>query len=247
MKKLPYYLFFAGILFTAGAQKALAQNTPSCIPVYGGGSTCTASAQLSITKQVEDPQTGQYTNAAPIYNATFFQGQTIPFKITVTNLSSSAITGITVTDQFPDNVSFLSGSGTFTPSTNVFTTSIQSLPANASTVIYLTGKAGNIFPANSDTVCTANQATATAGSMSASANSQFCLSRSTSASAAASPSSSPPMQTSSAGGLPVYPPSKNGTTTPATGPNDWAIAGLLPAGIAGLLLRRKKLIQNNTP
>jgi uncharacterized repeat protein (TIGR01451 family) len=235
----------AAIITSPGS--AYAQSSPLCQPIYGGGTTCEQPSGLTLIKQVQNPQTGQYGTANPIYTMFFAPGQTVPFKIKLTNTYDTALTNIMIQDQFPPYVDYISGNGSFNQKTGVLTTSIPSLAAHQTVSLYIQGKITDAsqLPTNQTNICVANQATATANNLTSVANSQFCISKdilNNTSSSTAQPSNPP----TSAGGLPVYPPQVQSKTTPSTGPESWAIAALLPLGLAGIYLRRKTKLRSTS-
>lgn len=224
---------------------ANAQSTnEACQPVYGGGTTCVQSTGLVVTKQIQNPQNGQYITAYPIYTIFYSSGQTVPFKITLANTSNTTLSGISVQDQFPNLLEYLSGNGTYNKSTGILTTTIPNLQAHSSTTLYVSGKVAgpNQFPSKQSNVCVVNQVTATVNNESSVANSQFCLSNALPNIEASSTTSS---NTTSSGGLPVYPPIMHSKTTPDTGPQALAVIALLPIGILGILLQKASKLKSS--
>jgi uncharacterized repeat protein (TIGR01451 family) len=233
-KTILFFIVFALVIFLYTPVNASAQDTASCQPIFGGGNSCVQSSQLTISKQIQDPQTKQYVTANLVYNIFYGPDQPVPFKITVTNTSNNNLSYINVQDQFPKYIDFLEGNGDFNKQTGIFTMAIAQLKAHSSQSIYIQGKvvSEDQFPANQSNVCLANQVTATSGSEISVANSQFCITKSISGNIA---STLPP---SSQNGFPIYKPVET-QTTPATGNESLAFISLLPIALAGIFLRSK--------
>lgn len=244
---IPFLLIFTSIM------PAYAANTSGCQPIYGGGQTCTTTTQLTIDKKVKDPDTEDYVDSLSSTDPNFSPGDIVPFKITIQNTSKNDIRNITLHDLFPPYTTFQSGDGTFDTNTHTFTTTIDKLTAGTSRVLYLQGKVSESvnLPSGQSTVCVINQAIASTNELQAQDNAQYCIANAHAASTNSNTStpttgntgfqslrSSSSQQQTTKGGKPVYQPTQT-KSTPATGPEDWAVFGLIPTGAAGYWLRRK--------
>jgi hypothetical protein len=196
------------------APKALAD----CQPIYGGGQSCT-SFSFTVQKLVQIPGKGggNYVNSLSINDPKYSPAQVANFEIKVTNTSSQTIPTITIKDVFPQFLSFTSGTGNFDTNTKTLTFTINNLGAGETRAYFVSGKIAdaNTLPVDQGIVCLVNQANGTDdnGTVNAS-SSQFCVQKTVLAA--------------------TYP-----VITPATGPEMLPLLGLFPAGLAGLLLRKK--------
>ena len=196
----------------------------SCQPIYGGGQTCITTGAISVSKKVQNPQTGQFVDNLSSNDPHFGPGDTITFKIFLTNTGGSTIAQTKVIDTLPSFVSFVSGPGTFDPNTRNLTFTVDNLNTGE------TRDVGTIQVQVIDAkglpdgvTCEPNSASATTntGQMSQT-TSVFCIQKTV----------------TTKGGLPVFPPSQV-TTTPPTGPELIPLISLLPGGALGFLLRKK--------
>lgn len=183
------------------------------------------------------------------------------FRIYITNKTRSTLKNITVKDIFPPRfITFISGSGTFDNSSRTFSTTIPELKGNetkAITIQVMTARQ-NELPTDNSSLCTINLALATVNNKTSQDTSQICVANSqmpgnvtafapTAKSQQPSPTTKgglpvvTPNQTTTKGGLPVTSPvvTKPNQNTPSTGPETLVLAGLLPTGALGWLLRKK--------
>ena len=211
---------------------AVKANASTCQPIYGGGETCVQVGNLSINKTVKNPSTGGFVDNLNINDPKYSPTSTVDFQITVTNTGSGNISSATVKDTLPNYVTFVSGPGSFDANSKVLTFTVNNLGSGQSQTFNVTAKVVDqgALPANQGVTCVVNQVSATANdNMQSSDNSQFCIEK---------PSQPGTPSTTTKGGLKVFPAPKV-TTTPATGPEMLALIGLIPSGIAGLILRKK--------
>lgn len=219
-------------LFVASNAIAFADGTTNCQPIYGGGQSCVTSGNIVINKTVQNPQNGQFVDNLSVNDPRFAPGSTVTFDLTITNNGGSQIDSVTVKDVFPQFVTFQSGPGNFDSNANTLTFTLSNLKANESRTTTIQGKIADTSAFSTNVVCVVNQSIATANNMTSQDNSQFCIEKN-----APQPTivSQPTM---TKGGLPIFP-SPIVTKTPPTGPESVALLGMIPTGIAGLLLRKK--------
>jgi uncharacterized repeat protein (TIGR01451 family) len=204
----------------------------ACQPIYGGGQTCVTTDKILIDKKVLDPNSNTKGNAEvfvdnlTMNNSKYRPDQRIKFQLIVTNTSDSALSEVTVSDIFPEHITFVSGPGSYDSKSRTLTFKISGLKANESRKFVIEGKvaASGKLPSGQGIVCQVNMASAVAEGKESKDNSQFCIEKAT-----------------TKGGLPVMDAPKNMKQTPATGPEAFALIGLIPAGLSGLILRRKAI------
>lgn len=222
MTKLFSLLLISGLLFLSPIGKVFADT--SCQPVYGGGQSCVTTGKVTVSKTVQNPQTGQFVDNLTS-NESFAPNQNVTFHISITNTGSSVISQIIVKDTLPEIVTFVSGPGSFDTNTRTLTFLEFNLNPNEtkSETIQTKSVEASQLPVGDMVTCRANQASITATDTSSGHDSSsFCVQK----------------QVTTKGGLPVFPPSKV-MTTPATGPELIPLIGLLPAGLSGWFLRKK--------
>ncbi len=193
--------------------KALADTV--CMPIYGGGSTCTTGS-LAIQKNVVNPATNSDVHDLGINDPTFSPGQTVTFHITVTNTGTTTVSSAVVEDTFPEFLTFQNGSGMFNRVNNELTFQISNIAPGQSQTFTITG---TVVPASQiptqNTLCTSNQVSVQENTVSAEDSSQFCIKPTASLSAAVI-SLAPPQVAAS----------------PATGASSLWL-GLIPLGAMG--------------
>lgn len=229
MKKSLYTILISGLVLGAlslNPSKALAD----CTQLYGGSQSCANSNEFSIEKMVQRPGKGggDYLDNLSINDAKYSPNQNVSFEIVVKNTGSSTIPTLTVTDTFPQFLSFVSGTGSFDSNTKTLTFTINNLGAGKSSTYNVTGKIADatLMPSDQSVICLINQANGTdSNGATNTSSSQFCVQKSAVA-------TSQPVVFATKGGI---------TTTPATGPEMLPLIGLIPGGLAGFILRKKSI------
>lgn len=214
------------LLFFSVVSQAEAAGQYGCATQYGGDCP---TQEIKLTKSVKNPKTGTFVPALQNTDNKFTPGQAVTFRIVVKNLGSDPISKITVKDIFPDFVSFTSGPGKFDNNTKTLTFDITSLDTNEEWEAIVKGKiAGeNTLPADQGITCVVNHAETTLNGKLSTDDVPFCIEKQV-------------LPGTTKGGLKVFPAPKS-EKTPPTGPELLALAGLLPAALAGFALRKKAL------
>lgn len=229
MKKTITTLSLIGLVALSGLSpiKAFAD----CTQNYGGGQTCTPSNSFSIEKMVQVPGKGggNYVDNLSINDAKYSAANTVSFKLVVKNTGSTDISSLTVTDRFPQFLSFVSGPGSFDSNSKVLTFTINNFKAGDTQNFFVTGKVSeaNLLPADQGVVCLINQSSATDNNGATNnSNSQFCVQKTVLG------TTQPQVFTAT-----------TVTSTPATGPEMLPLLALIPGGLSGLILRKKAVIK----
>jgi uncharacterized repeat protein (TIGR01451 family) len=229
MKKL----FVTGLVFIFGliaaAHSYASYGSVACQPIYGGGETCEYSNKFVLDKKVLNPasvtkgSSGTYVDNLSINDPRFAPNQKVLFELAITNTGNTTLGEITLTDIFPSYVTFVSGPGSYDKNSNTLTLKVVNLNPNETRKYVVEGKINDAsnLPGGQGVVCVVNQASATYNNDQSKDNSQFCIE-----------------VTTTKGGLPVMP-APVITETPATGPEMLPLLSLIPAGIGGLLLRKR--------
>lgn len=224
MKKILSIIFLALLVITLKPQAVSAD----CSQIYGGGQNCTTSNSFSIQKLVQKPGKGggSYVNSLSINDPKYSPNQNVSFRVTVKNTGSQTIPSLTVTDAFPQFISFVSGPGNFDTASKTLTFTVSNLNQGQTVTYTIVGKISNsnLMPQDQAVLCLVNQVDATdENNMTNSSSSQFCIQKTVLG------ASVPPK---------VLPAPKI-VKTPATGPEMLPLLALIPGGLAGFILRRK--------
>ena len=216
---------FTAVLLTVSPSQA----SVSCQPIYGGGQTCITTGEIQIDKKVKHPQTGAFVDNLSINESRFHAQDTIIFRLSVTNTGDNTLSSVEVKDTLPPHVTFVSGPGEFDNNTKTVTYTLKDLKINETRTEDIVVKVVDekALSSKGGVVCTVNQSSAISEGKVTQDNSQFCIEK---------------VIKVTKGGLPVKPapPLKE---TPPTGPEMLSLIGLIPAGLAGILLRKKKFIK----
>jgi len=228
MKKSLYTILISGLLL--GATLLPTKAFAECTQTYGGSQSCTSSNEFSIEKTVQTPGTtnGAFVDNLSINDPKYSPTSVVSFKITVKNTGSKAISTLTVTDTFPQFLSFVSGPGTFDSNSKKLSLTVKDLQPGQSQTYDVTGKLAdaNLMPSDQGVICLINQASGTddTGATNTS-SSQFCVEKPVLG-------TNTPQVVTTKGGL---------TSTPATGPEMLPLLALIPGGLGGLILRKKAI------
>ncbi len=205
-----------------------------CQPLYGGGQSCVATGKVTINKQVQNPQTGVFVDNLGPNDPKFVPGQTVPFRIILTNTGNATLSRVTVKDIFPVYVQNIAGPGSF--NANTLTFDVFNLNPSESRTFDLNAQviAADQLP-NKNVICEINNDTTKPlqnraiaifdGQIEDDAN--FCIEKQ----AVGGPAPT------TKGGLKVFT-TPQVTKTPPTGPETIALLGLIPTGALGLLFRK---------
>ncbi len=219
---------------------ALAGTLPAATPVLANATpeTCQTqytaqdcnNAAFQLDKSVQNPTTKQFVDNLGQNDAQYKPGSTIPYRITIKNISSVPINGITVIDSLPRYTSFMAGPGKYSSKEHTLTFTTGNLKPQETQVFDLIIIAANAATLPQDQkVCVTNRARAQSGSTVKQDDAQVCIQNTVLGQSVPS---------TTKGGLKVF--SEPTTTeTPPTGPEALALIPLLGSGITGLLLRRK--------
>lgn len=213
-------LFFSIALFFS----VMGLTSPVFAQVYEAPQTLgETSSVISVNKVVQKPGSTAYSENLGTNDPKYLPGNTVPFRITVTNTGNTTLSNIQITDTFP---AYMVHDKDMKP-TAVFM--IPTLEAGKSYTATVSGKIADAtsLPNDQRIFCLVNRAAATSGDQTSTDNTQFCVEN-----------TSVEQQVTSKGGQPVYGPSA-AETTPKTGPEMLTLAALIPGGIIGHLLRKK--------
>lgn len=202
-----------------------------CQPQYGG-SNC-EDVELLIDKKVAYPQAMtkggslSFTDNLGVNDEKYAASQKVTFQLTVKNTSNTELKNISVKDVLPNYLTLNTADNKdwkYDASTRTLSRTIDSLKAQEAKTfnVVATVVEANILPMDQDITCVINQSFASAGKTTVQDNAQLCITK----------------VTTTKGGLPVHPTPK-AKTTPQTGAEAIALIGLVPAGLSGLLLRRR--------
>ena len=244
-------LLLSAFLLSALLFSGSAYASVTCQPIYGGGETCVSRGDIDIEKKVKHPdspkgEAEKFVDNLSISESKYHAGDQVVFKLTVTNTGDATLSTVEVKDILPTYVTFVSGPGKFDANTKTLTYTLKDLKSKESRTETLVVKvvAESDLLIDNGSVCTVNKSFATSDSattfttkvsvldsfatsdgMSDQDNALFCIEKKVLV---------------TKGGLPVKPAVK-AAQTPPTGPEMWALIGLIPAGLSGILLRRRSM------
>lgn len=223
MKKLILGLSLALLAFTLKPQLANAD----CTQLYGGGVSCPPSFNFTINKLVLTPGKGggSFVDNLSINDPKYSAGQSVQYKLIVSNTGNQTIPQLYIKDAFPTYVNYVSGAGNYDANSKTLSFTISNLNPGQSQTFFLNGKVvdASAMPSDKSIICVSNQATATdTNGATDSDQSQLCIQRSTT-------------------GTPQVLPAATVNTTPPTGPEMLPLALLFPGGLGGLLMRKKSI------
>jgi uncharacterized repeat protein (TIGR01451 family) len=116
-------------------------GTPSNAEIFLANTGCSGNPTLQATHTILNDDVDLRTNKTlSSTNASPAEGDTVSFQIAVTNLGARAATGVTLTDQLPAGITFVSanaGAGSYNSGTGVWT--VGNLAASATANLTLTG------------------------------------------------------------------------------------------------------------
>lgn len=239
MHKTAITILFAAAALTFSAI-ASAQTT-TCTPIYGGGQTCVEAGNIQLDKKIRHPETNQFVDHLTTDSPRFTHDQQVTFTIRVQNTGNNTLSGITVEDTLPGALVYTDKNGEFNADRNTVTYTIDRLDkGQARTITVQTRVVGQEALAGSDITCLANLVRAftddTRNNPSTDTT-KFCIEAQQVSEQPSAPQQ-PGVPPTTKGGLPIAPQPQS-ATSPRTGPEMLALIGLLPAGLGGLLLRRK--------
>lgn len=249
MKKLTLSLIFTIACLLVASGLSYADTT--CQPIYGGGQTCVTAGNLLIDKKVQNPSNQLYVDNLGVNDPKYSPDQTVNFQINITNTGSQTLNKVTVKDILPSYVSYVSGPGSYDANTNTLTFETTDLKANETRTFTVTGKvaSSNSIPQNQGVSCVINQAQGIVDGKASQDNAQFCIQQPTTPVSGTGPSkggviAEPVIPMTTKGGIKVFPPPMV-TTTPATGPELFALIGLIPGAGLGFFLRKSAISRSS--
>lgn len=230
MKKLTI-AFLASLLLLTSAGLSNAAGTgygqSNCQVIYGGGEVCHNKITFTIDKKVLIPNKGgSFVDNLGINDVKFQPSQQVTFKITVKNTGNKKIDKLDVKDTLPSYITFVSGVGTYDKNTNTLSYTISNLEKGSSNEQSFIGMitSADKLPQNQSVVCLTNAAQATDNNgIKASDTAGLCVEK-----GIIVKKPTPPVYDS----VPVK-------KIPETGPEALSLIALIPAGLAGLALRKK--------
>lgn len=233
------------VAFLLAAPFAFAATT--CTPLYGGGQSCIQTGNLLIDKKVQNPQNNAFVDNLGVNDPRYAPNQNVNFEITVTNTGTATFNTVTIQDTLPKYVALANGNTTMT---------LNDLKPNESRKVMLVGKVvdGSQLPGDQMITCVVNLATASADNQSAGDNAQFCIEKGGQTVTVTQPGGTtiiqqqptvvtqPGQQVTTKGGLKVFPAAAI-QKTPPTGPEAFALFGLIPSAVLGYFLRKRSKLK----
>lgn len=249
LKKALFTATLSALALTT-ASPAMAAQTPNCAQIYGGANSCIQTDPLVINNQVQNPDTNEYTDNLTTNDPSYNAGDTVLFKITVSNNGNTALKQVAVKNVLPQYVDFSKGQGNYNKASRTLSFTIDELKSKENKVYFIEGKvvAENNLPDKQRLICVINQAEISEGNRVSRDNARVCIANANAAEtapvaatptkAANRPTPTPTKAAATKGGTKIYPPTEK-KATPETGPEAFALIGLAPLGGLGLWLKRR--------
>lgn len=216
------------VLLTLGAITAAhadgtGYGTSNCQVIYGGGEVCPTTLKFSIDKKVLAPtKGGVFIDNLGFNDAKFLPGDQVPFKIIIKNTGDKTINQLTVVDTLPSFLTFTAGPGTYDQNNKTITYIITNLPSGQTNEQTIVTTIANVdtLPKDQGVMCLTNNVKGNDNNGDvANDSSTFCIQKE---------AMTPKVFT-------TIPPK----SIPNTGPEMLPLLGLIPAGLTGLMLRKK--------
>ena len=116
---------------------SLGAASPVAAQSYCEGPTPT---DLTINKDVRNPITGLFVDNLNVTDATYSLGSEVLFRLTIKNASGETFNPVTVKDVFPDQLTFVSGPGTYDTKNRALTFELENLVAGESRTVEILAK-----------------------------------------------------------------------------------------------------------
>lgn len=111
--------------------------SPVSAQTYGEAPTPT---DLTINKEVRNPITGLFVDNLSVTDAVYSLGSEVLFRLTIKNASGETFNPVTVKDVFPDQLTFVSGPGTYDSKNRALTFTLENLAAGESRTVEVLAK-----------------------------------------------------------------------------------------------------------
>lgn len=223
------WIILAFLFVLAAILPSFAFADTACQPKYGGGVTCDKNTTV-VDKKVKNPQTTAYVNSIDTKGPLFTPGDTVMFRVNVTNIGTTALTNVTIVDNFPKYLTHVKG-GSWDNTKRQVRFTIPRLAANETRTLEIEAKLSEntAIEETAAVFCLSNTASTTLQEQTFQDTAQFCIEKEGQAT----------LPSQSKGGLPVFTPQKETppTQTPKTGAEVTLLLPLL--GGLGYLIKRK--------
>ncbi len=222
------WIILALLFVLAALIPSFAFADTACQPRYGGGVTCDKNTTV-VDKKVKNPQTNLYVNTLDTKGPLFTPTDTVMFRISVTNIGTTALTNIPLVDNFPKYLTHVKG-GTWDASKRQVKFMITRLAANETKTFEIEALLSDkeTISETASLFCLSNTASTTLLEQTFQDSAQFCIEK----------EGEETIPSQSKGGLPVFTPQKGTPShTPKTGAE---VTLLLPIlGGLGYFLKRR--------
>ncbi|MBI2613451.1 MAG: hypothetical protein HYW62_01655 [Candidatus Levybacteria bacterium] len=210
------------------SKKAFAEEP--CQAIYGGGTTCIKTQDITVDSKVLNPDTNKMVDNLGPNDAKYQSDFIVTFQVLITNNRKTVIEKAHIQDIFPQFVSFSSGPGSFDSTTRTLAFDADNLMPSETRTFNIFGRIvdTNQLSFSENVICLVNQVKAFVPDPAVGQdNSQFCIEK----------KSTTPAKIIKQG-FPVLSPVPI-KTAPPTGPESLILFSLIPTGILGWILRKK--------
>lgn len=181
------------------------------VPVYGGG--VLVPGQVLINKTVMNPATGFFVDNLGPDDPRYSPEQVVTFRLAVKNSGEQMLSNVSVTDQLPQFIDYMSGPGTYDSNSRTVKFSSLNLAGGESRTYEIKARVVHqaLLPAEKNTICPVNVVDAVSDTQKDHDEAQFCIQKQVSV-----------------------------PTVPKSGPEHWMISliGLGVFGIIGKKIRK---------
>lgn len=148
----------------------------TCTTQYGGTTTCVPT-DLTVNKQVKNPNTNVFVENLTTTDPTFTAGKEVLYKLIVKNSSGQTFDPITVRDTLPQYLTFVSGPGSYNAATRVLEFELTKMIAGETREIEVLARVleASQLPAGKTLFCVVNTVEVSALNRVDSDSAQVCL------------------------------------------------------------------------
>lgn len=176
-KTISYIAGIVSLLLLAGIAEGAA--TADCQPIYGGAGACEQNSAVTINKQVKNPETNAFVENLTINNPQYQPGETIIFKIMITNTSGGTIEKFDVYDFFPQYIDYVKGDGKYDQAKKILAITVDQLKSKETKTFMIEARAADKekLPDDPQSRCVINQVSVKANNRTSQDNTLVCIAK----------------------------------------------------------------------
>ncbi len=176
-KKLSFISGLLSLFILAGIAEGA--STADCQPIYGGAGACEQNSAITINKQVRNPETNAFVENLTINNPQYQPGETIIFKITITNTSGGTVEKFDVYDFFPQYIDHVKSDGKYDQVKKTLAFTVGQLKSKETKTFMVEAKAAakEKLPDDPQARCVINQVSVKANNRTSQDNTLVCIAK----------------------------------------------------------------------